>query len=75
VSAVNGAQIAGGADSYVLAIAGSEAGDVLAFGWTAAYAPFIEYGTSTIAPRAFVRGAVMQWQAIVDVNVQRAMQT
>lgn len=53
-----------------LQIAGASIGDVIHAAWGANYAGFVEYGTSRMAPRGFVRGAVGQWQAIVTSVTQ-----
>lgn len=50
---------------YVMAIAGAELGQTIYAGWTAAYGPFVEFGTSKMAPRAFVARAAAQWPATV----------
>lgn len=50
---------------YVMAIAGAEIGQTIYAGWTAAYGPFVEFGTSKMAPRAFVGRAAAQWPATV----------
>lgn len=49
----------------VLAIVGAGLGDTIFVGYTAAYAGFVEYGTSRMAPRRFVGYAASQWQATV----------
>jgi hypothetical protein len=55
-----------------LVIAGAEIGQTIYLGWTAEYGPYLEYGTSTIAPRGFVRLAAAQWQEIVRIQTVRA---
>lgn len=55
-----------------LVIAGAELGDTIFLGLTAKYGPYLEYGTSKIAPRGFVRLAAAQWQEIVRVQTVRA---
>lgn len=50
---------------YVMAIAVAELGQTIYAGWTAAYGPYVEFGTSKMAPRAFVGRAAAQWGAIV----------
>lgn len=47
-------------------IAGSEIGQTLYFGYTAAYSAHREYGARGQAPDAFVRTAAQQWQGIVS---------
>lgn len=56
---------AGGGGEYVMAIAGAQLGQTIYAGWTAAYGPFVEFGTSKMAPRAFVGRAAAQWPATV----------
>lgn len=46
-------------------IAGSELGDTIYFGYTAAYAGYREYGANGQAPDAFVRTAVQRWPGVV----------
>lgn len=43
-----------GADSYTVAIAGYEVGDVMSFAWTAPHALAVEAGTSKMPGRHFV---------------------
>lgn len=80
VSALNGTTSLKGPDSYVLAIAGAKLGDVVFGGWTAEYAPRIEFGfsgqdslgrTYNQDGRGFVRKAAMQWQQIVQRNAAK----
>ena len=47
-------------------IAGSELGDTIYLGYTAAYSAHREYGARGQAPDAFVRTAAQQWPQIVD---------
>jgi hypothetical protein len=47
------------------AIADARAGDTLYLSVTASYGWFVEFGTSTQAPQAFLRLPVMRWPAIV----------
>jgi hypothetical protein len=70
VSELNGARVGKGTDSYVLAVAGMELGDVIFAGWTANYARFQEYGTSGMAGNFFMLAAAQQWQAIVARNAE-----
>jgi hypothetical protein len=49
-------------------IAGSDLGDTIYFGYTAAYAGHREFGARGQAPDAFVRTAAQRWQAIVDAK-------
>lgn len=55
-----------------LVIAGTEMGQPLYVGYTAAYAPHVEYGTSMMVGRGFVRLAAAQWQVIVQHQIVRA---
>lgn len=63
-SATGGTPAPGG--DYVMSIAGAQLGQTIYAGWTAAYGPFVEFGTSKMAPRAFVARAAMQWNATVQ---------
>ncbi|BBU58510.1 hypothetical protein [Mameliella alba] len=69
---------------YASALAGFETGDTIIVGFTAPYAPMIEYGWSfgaddtnegtgdvDVPGRFMVRQAVQNWQAIVDANAGR----
>lgn len=49
-----------------LAIAGAKVGQTIYVGYTASYAGFVEYGTSRMAPRAYVGQAVIQWPQTVN---------
>lgn len=51
---------------YSVAIAQLDAGETVQLVFTAEYAREVEYGTSKMAGRFFVRMAVADWQAIVD---------
>ncbi len=46
-------------------IASAELGKTIFVGYTAGYAGFVEYGTSRMAPRAFVGRAAEQWPVTV----------
>ena len=70
IAELNGSTVAGGADAYVLAVAGMELGDVIFAGWTANYARHVEYGTSRMAGRFFMLNAAQQWQQIVSRNAE-----
>ena len=63
-----------GPDSYVMIAGAMKAGDVAHFGWTAEYAPHVNYGARGRSGAHFVEGAVDQWQSIVRKNVARARQ-
>ncbi len=71
ISGLNGTVIAQGPDAYIAAIAGYEAGDSIEMGFTAEYARQVEYGTSNMQGRSYVREGVLQWQAIVSANAAR----
>lgn len=70
VAQLNGSTVGGGADAYVLAVAGADLGDVIFAGWTAKYARFMEYGTSRTTGNFYMLGAAQQWQAIVARNAE-----
>lgn len=55
-----------------LVIASARLGDTIYIGYTAAYAGFLEYGTSRMPPRGFVARATGQWQRIVRATVAQA---
>lgn len=50
---------------YVLTIASAKLGDTVFAGYTASYSAHVEYGTSFMAPRAYVGRAAARWPAIV----------
>jgi HK97 gp10 family phage protein len=52
-------------DAYSLTISGWDGEQPLYYGWTAAYAAYVEYGTERMRPAAFMRSAAAQWQRIV----------
>lgn len=59
-------------DPVVLAIAGAMSGQTIFFGYTAAYAPRLEFeGYSRQAPEGFVRLGAQQWPDIVARNASR----
>lgn len=75
VSGANGSFGPPSPDSYLLAIAGFETGQVLRFGWSAAYAHRVNSGFSGTdslgrtyeqAGAFFVDGAAAQWPQIVE---------
>ncbi len=68
IASLNGSTVGGGADAYVLAVAGAELGDTIFAGWTANYARFMEYGTSKTPANFYMLSAAQQWQAIVARN-------
>jgi hypothetical protein len=70
IAELNGGTVGGGADAYVLAVAGADLGDTIFAGWTAQYARFMEYGTSKAAGNFYMLNAAQQWQAIVARNAE-----
>lgn len=70
VAELNGSTVSGGADAYVLAVAGMDLGDVVFAGWTAKYARHMEYGTSRVTGNFYMLNAAQQWQAIVARNAE-----
>ena len=69
MSDLNGTRVGQGPESYVLAIAGMEMGDVMFAGWggpASAYARIQEYGTSKMPGNFYMLSAAQQWQAIVQ---------
>lgn len=47
-------------------IAGAELGDRIVASYGMAYGPYVEFGTSKMAPRRFVGRAVSRWDQIVN---------
>ena len=70
-SEVNGARLAEGPDSYTLAIAATDLGDVARFAWTAEYAAHVEFGARGRPGRHFVGQAAAQWPQIVEANARK----
>ena len=68
IASLNGSTVGGGADAYVLAVAGAELGDTIFAGWSAVYARHMEYGTSRTPGNFYMLSAAQQWQAIVARN-------
>lgn len=67
----SGSRPAGGSYNYTGAqitgvISGAELGQTIFVGYTAGYAGYVEYGTSRMAPRAFVGRAAEQWSITVS---------
>lgn len=58
-----------GETSLVIANAGID--DVIYHCFTMGYAPFVEYGTSKMAPRAMVRRTVAEWPQVVSAAAAR----
>ena len=50
-------------------IANAKIDDTIFLGVTAAYGPYLEYGTEHIAPRGYIRLAAEQWPQIVSDTV------
>ena len=63
---------AGGAEGYILAIAGYETGDTILVGYTANYAVHQEYGTRYLRGNAFRARAVRKWPQFVAKAAKRA---
>lgn len=51
-------------------IAGANLGDVVVASYGMAYGPYVEWGTSKMAPRRFVGRAVANWQGTVNQVVR-----
>lgn len=60
------------AGEIALVIANAQLGDTIYLGFTAAYGPFVEYGTSKMAGRGFVRLAAIQWDGVVTRSAAAA---
>lgn len=58
-----------GETSLVIANAGID--DVIYHCFTMGYAPFVEYGTSKMAPRAMVRRTAVEWPQVVSAAAAR----
>ncbi|UOA14520.1 hypothetical protein [Sulfitobacter dubius] len=61
-----------GADSYTVAIAGYEVGDVMSFAWTAPHALAVEAGTSKMPGRHFVGVNARRFPAFVEKRAKEA---
>ena len=59
-----------GADSYTVAIAGYEVGDVMSFAWTAPHALAVEAGTSKMPGRHFVGANARRFPAFVEARAK-----
>lgn len=57
-------------EEIALTIAGAAINDTIYLGVTAAYGPYLEFGTQHIAPRGFIRLAAEQWPQIVRTTVE-----
>lgn len=53
-------------NQYAMAFSNAELGDTIYASFSARYAIFLEYGTTKIRPRSFVRTAAQQWPQIVN---------
>lgn len=60
-----GERYSGPQGGYVATVGASTLGDTIKARWTAKYAGYVEYGTSRMAARGFVRQAVQRWPQIV----------
>lgn len=67
---INGGMVAKGANKMppdiVAGLVGMDLGDTIEAAFTAEYARHVEYGTSSMGGRFFVRQAVADWQGHVD---------
>lgn len=54
-----------------LVVADAQLGDTIYGCFTMAYAEFVEYGTTRMAPRGMVRRAASQWQVIVNQSIAK----
>ncbi len=59
-----------GGDGYNLVIAQADAGEPLAFSWTAAYAVAREFGARGQQPDFYARAAAQQWEKFVNLNAR-----
>lgn len=55
-----------------LVVNDAKLGDTIYGSFTMAYAGYVEYGTSKMAPRGMVRRAAAQWQTIVNQSIGKA---
>lgn len=70
VSELNGSKISEGSESYVLAIASHEIGDIARFAWTAGYGIYQELGWGGRSGRHFVGRNAARWPQIVEENAR-----
>jgi len=61
----NGVSYAWSPHDVSVRLAGARMGETVYFGWTASYAPHVEYGARGRSPALFMRGAAAKWQHIV----------
>ncbi|MFG6535787.1 hypothetical protein [Sulfitobacter sp. CS16] len=59
-----------GADSYTVAIAGYQVGDVMSFAWTAPHALAVEAGTKNMPGRFFVGANARRFPAFVEARAK-----
>ena len=72
VTSLDGRQVAEGADSFILGIAGMELGDTIRFAWTAEYAIARHYAVGVGQGGGLWRDhAANQWQTIVRKNAAK----
>jgi hypothetical protein len=72
VSGLNGADVGKGEDSYTLAIAGYELGDVISVAWTADYATARHYAVGVGQGGGLWRDrAAQQWGRVVQENARK----
>ena len=71
-SSVAGGAMGEGKESYILAAAGMNGGDLATFTWTAEYAAAVNNGNRGRPGAHFVEGAVDQWPAIVQASIAKA---
>lgn len=57
-------------DAITTVLTGYKPGDVVGLRNTASYAAFVEFGTSRMAPRAFVRNTLRRAQSIAKQTLQ-----
>ena len=72
-SGLNGFTIGEGPDAYVLSLAQMNIGDTVYIVWTAEYARHVEYGTTRMPARFFMRGAAQKWQMFVNQAARKVM--
>ena len=71
-SSIAGGAKADGEESYIMAAAGMNGGDVATFVWRAEYAAAVNNGNRGRPGAHFVEGAVDQWPAIVRASIAKA---
>jgi hypothetical protein len=63
---------AGPPPSFAATLANATLNDRITVAYTAEYAPMVEFGTSRMAPRAWVRAAVSNWPVYVALATAKA---